>query len=91
MASFRVEWKPSTKKNLRRISPDQVARIVDAAGGLAIEPRPDGSKKLQGTEHTREKVGDPEVEYIRIRAEQTVQATPVDGLSRGLVPWVRRA
>ena len=48
MASFRVEWKPSTKKNLRRISPDQVARIVDAAGGLAIEPRPDGSKNCKG-------------------------------------------
>ena len=37
MASFRVEWKPSTKKDLRRIFPDQVARIVNAAGGLSIE------------------------------------------------------
>ena len=59
MASFRVEWKPSIKKDLRRIPSDQVARIVNAAGGLAIAPRPNGSKKLQGTEHTyRIRVGD---------------------------------
>ncbi len=78
MASFRVEWKPSTKKDLRRIPPDQVARIVNAAGGLATEPRPDGSKKLQGTEHTyRIRVGDYRIIYTISDGTETVTVTRV--------------
>jgi mRNA interferase RelE/StbE len=64
MGSFRVEWKPSTKRDLRRIAPDQVARIVQVVAGLAAEPRPVGCQKLQGTEHTyRNRAGDYRAVY----------------------------
>ena len=42
MASYRVEWKPSTKKDFRKITPDQVVRIVEAVAGLGTEPHPVG-------------------------------------------------
>lgn len=73
MASFRVEWKPSTKKDLRRITQDQVIRIVVAVGALADEPRPAGSQKLQGTDHTyRIRVGDYRVVYTVSEDPQVV-------------------
>ena len=50
MASYRVEWKPSTKRDLRKIAQDQVVRIVEAVAALGTEPRPVGSQKLQGTD-----------------------------------------
>ena len=78
MASFRVEWKPSIKKDLRRIPTDQVARIVDAAGSLAVEPRPVGSQKLQGTDHAyRLRVGDYRVVYTISEGSNTVTVTRV--------------
>ena len=78
MGSFRVEWKPSTKKDLRRIPMDQVARIVDAAGSLAVEPRPVGSQKLQAAGHTyRVRVGDYRVVYTISDAAETVTVTRV--------------
>ena len=65
MGSFRVEWKPSTKRDLRQIAPDQVARIVEAVAGLAAEPRPNGSQKLHGGEHAyRIRIGDYRAVYL---------------------------
>lgn len=64
MASFRVEWKPSTKRDLRQIASDQVARIVEAVASLAAEPRPNGSQKLHGVQHTyRIRIGDYRAVY----------------------------
>ena len=64
MASFRVDWRPSTKRDLRQIAPDQVVRIVAAVAGLSGEPRPHGSQKLHGVAQTyRIRVGDYRVVY----------------------------
>ena len=73
MASYRVEWKPSTKKDLRKITPDQVVRIVEAVAALGTEPRPVGSQKLQGTDHAyRIRIGDYRAVYTVSDRLQTV-------------------
>ena len=64
MASFRVEWKQSAKKELRKL-PDQARhRILSVIDGLTQDPLPPGSKKLVGVEQTyRLRVGDYRVVY----------------------------
>jgi mRNA interferase RelE/StbE len=64
MASFRIEWRRSTKKDLRKIPPRDVQRIVEAVEALADEPFPFGVEKLKGAERTyRIRVGDFRVIY----------------------------
>lgn len=64
MASFRIEWKQSAKKELKKL-PDQARhRILAAVEGLQEDPRPPGSKKLVGVEQTyRLRVGDYRIIY----------------------------
>ena len=64
MASYRIEWKQSAKKELRKL-PDQARRrILAAVGGLKEKPRPPGSKKLVGVEQAyRIRVGDYRIVY----------------------------
>ena len=40
MASFDLQWRKSTSKDLRRIPREAVSRIVDAVAKLAEEPLP---------------------------------------------------
>ncbi len=50
MGSYQVNWRRSTKKDLRSISPQDVARIVSVVTTLSDEPRPVGCKKMTGSE-----------------------------------------
>ncbi len=64
MECFKIQWRVSTKKDLRKLPPQEVARIVAAVEDLAQEPFPRGSEKLSGSEHTyRIRVGDYRVVY----------------------------
>jgi len=64
MGSFRIEWRKSTKKDLRRIAEAEVRKIVDAVGSLADDPRPHGCTKMQGSDCAyRIRVGDYRVIY----------------------------
>lgn len=64
MASFRIEWRKSTKKDLRRISPGDVSRIVAAVESLGNDPFPSGYAKLSGSERAyRIRVGDYRIIY----------------------------
>jgi mRNA interferase RelE/StbE len=64
MASFAITWRKSTKKDLRKIPSDEVARIIGAVEDLALHPFPDGHKKLVGTQHSyRIRVGNYRVLY----------------------------
>ena len=64
MASFRIEWKQSAKKELRKL-PDQARRrVLAAVDGLKEDPCPPGSKKLVGVENAYPiRVGDYRVIY----------------------------
>ena len=64
MESFKIRWKPSTKKDLRGIPADDVARILADVEKLEGNPFPSGSQKLSGSEQTyRIRIGDYRVIY----------------------------
>ena len=49
MASYRIEWKQSARKELKRAERDALGRILTAVESLAANPRPAGCRKLVGT------------------------------------------
>jgi len=57
MAFFEIQWRASTKKDLRAIPPHEVERIVAAVEKLSDEPFPYGFQKLTGAAHTPQKNG----------------------------------
>jgi mRNA interferase RelE/StbE len=64
MGSFLIEWRKSTKKDLRRIAATEVNKIVAAVTDLAKDPRPDGCTKMQGSDLAyRIRIGDYRVIY----------------------------
>ena len=64
MASYRIEWRKSTKKDLRRIAPEAVKRIISAVEDLAENPYPPGCQKLAGSDCAhRIRIGDYRVLY----------------------------
>ena len=74
MGSFSVQWRNSTKKDLRRLPPHEVSRIVAEVAKLAEAALPHGSEKLSGSEHTyRLRVGDYRVVYELLRDVGTVE------------------
>jgi mRNA interferase RelE/StbE len=48
MASYRIEWKSSALKELRKLPADAIGRIVIAVEALKQTPFPHGAKKLSG-------------------------------------------
>jgi mRNA interferase RelE/StbE len=48
MASYRIEWKPSALKELRKLPNNVIGRIVVAVEALKENPFPHGSRKLSG-------------------------------------------
>lgn len=64
MGSYRIEWRRSTKRDLRKIPQDQVSKIVQAVEHLGTNPRPHGCSKLSGSECAyRIRVGDYRIIY----------------------------
>ncbi|MDQ6765445.1 MAG: type II toxin-antitoxin system RelE/ParE family toxin [Verrucomicrobiota bacterium] len=78
MASFEICWRSSTKKDLRRIRPNDVSRILVAVEKLSEEPLPHGSEKLTGSDHTyRIRVGDYRVIYEVLHAPDAIEVQRV--------------
>lgn len=64
MASYRIEWRTSAQKELRRLPRQMIPRIIAAVGGLAENPFPKGVRKLAGSEQAyRLRVGNYRVVY----------------------------
>jgi mRNA interferase RelE/StbE len=64
MERFSIQWRNSTRKDIRSLPRHEVARVVAAFGQLADDPLPHGSQKLSGSERTyRIRVGDYRVIY----------------------------
>ena len=64
MANYRVEVKPSARKELERLSNQVIARITRRLDTLASNARPPGCKKLKGGDQEwRVRVGDYRVVY----------------------------
>ena len=64
MDCYRIVWKQSARKELRKLPKVAIARIVTLVGDLAENPVPPGVKKLAGTSHTyRIRTGNYRVVY----------------------------
>ena len=64
MASYSVLWKRSAKKELKRLDPGMIPKIIEAVNELVLVPCPAGSRKLQGSEQLwRIRVGNYRVIY----------------------------
>ncbi|MGD0411534.1 MAG: type II toxin-antitoxin system RelE/ParE family toxin [Verrucomicrobiota bacterium] len=62
--SFRIEWKKSTRKDLRKLPASAGERIVEAVEDLAENPFPHGVEKLSGSQHAyRIRLGDYRIVY----------------------------
>ncbi len=72
--AFRIEWKKSTRKDLRRLSPATVNRVIEAVEALAENPFPRGVEKLSGSEHAyRIRLGDYRVVYEVVSEQKLVE------------------
>jgi len=61
---FRIEWKKSTRKDLRKLPASTGGRIVQAVEDLAENPFPHGVEKLSGSQHAyRIRLGDYRIVY----------------------------
>ena len=64
MASYQIEWKRSSVKELEKLPRQMISKIVSAVDDLSGDPYPQGVRKLVGSEHTyRIRVGDYRVIY----------------------------
>ena len=78
MATYRIEWKASALRELKRIDRQDVPGIVAAVESLAETPFPPAVRKLQGAEHTyRMRVGDYRVLYEVYRSAIRIQIVRV--------------
>ena len=64
MASYKIEWKQSARKELKGLGKPAIPRILKAVETLAEDPHPTGSRKIRGADRTyRVRVGDYRVVY----------------------------
>lgn len=64
MEYYKVEWKSSAKKELKRLPRKTIQNIILAVEKLQCDPRPSGCRKIVGTKHTyRHRIGDYRVVY----------------------------
>ncbi len=74
MASFSIQWRASTRKDLRRLPAGEVQRIMKDVEALGENPIPHGSEKLAGTQHThRIRIGDYRVIYEVLASGRIVE------------------
>jgi len=78
MASFRVEWKKSTKKDLHKLPASVATRVVAEVALLSANPFPHGAEKLAGAENSyRIRLGDYRVVYNVFREWKLVEVQRV--------------
>ncbi|MEM8718766.1 MAG: type II toxin-antitoxin system RelE/ParE family toxin [Cyanobacteria bacterium P01_G01_bin.39] len=50
MTSYKIKWKKSAKKDLKKLDKQTITRILQAIENLAIDPYSSDSKKLVGSD-----------------------------------------
>lgn len=60
---YRVEYTAPAARQVRKLEPAIRRRIVTAIDALGVDPRPTGTKALQGTAGYRIRIGDYRVLY----------------------------
>ncbi|MGH8307780.1 MAG: type II toxin-antitoxin system RelE family toxin [Gammaproteobacteria bacterium] len=77
MASYKLVFKKSVAKDLRKIPNQDVARILARIRTLADDPRPAGAEKLSGDEKYRLRQGHYRILYYVDDAEICVTVVKV--------------
>ena len=73
MGSYRIEFKQSAEKDIRRIGAKSIPKIIERVEALSDDPFPRRSVKLSGTEATyRVRVGSYRVIYSVDRETETI-------------------
>ena len=76
--AFRIEWKKSTRKDLRKLPASIANRIVGAVEDLAANPFPHGVEKLSGSEHAyRIRLGDYRIVYEVVAESKLIEVQRV--------------
>ena len=70
--SWRVELAPAAQRQLRRLPPDETARLRGPILALARDPWPPGSAVLAGGPFWRMRIGDLRIVYAIDNAARTV-------------------
>jgi len=64
VTTYRIVWKNSAQKELKRLPKDIIVKILQAVEKLRIDMNPKGSKKITGSVSTyRIRIGDYRVVY----------------------------
>jgi mRNA interferase RelE/StbE len=72
--AFRIEWKKSTRKDLRKLPSATVDKIIGAVEDLVENPFPHGVEKLSGSEHAyRIRLGDYRIVYEVVAESKLVE------------------
>ncbi|MFP4251205.1 MAG: type II toxin-antitoxin system RelE family toxin [Guyparkeria sp.] len=77
MASFRLRFRKSVRRDLRPIPVRDVRRILKRIEALADDPRPVGSEKLSGQERYRVRQGNYRILYEIVDDELVVTVVKV--------------
>ena len=74
MASYKIAWRKSTKKDLRKLPKPEIVKIIRAVEPLAETPLATGAEKLTGSEHTfRIRVGDYRIIYEVLSSAEMIE------------------
>jgi mRNA interferase RelE/StbE len=72
--AFRIEWKKSTRKDLRKLPFSAADKIVETVEHLSQNPFPHGVEKLSGSEHAyRIRLGDYRIVYEVVTESKLVE------------------
>ena len=78
MASYRISWKRSAQKELRKLPQQEIQRILRAVEALVGDPYPSGVRKLVGSEQSyRIRIGDYRVVYSIAAAKLIIEIVRV--------------
>ncbi|MCX6559211.1 MAG: type II toxin-antitoxin system RelE/ParE family toxin [Candidatus Aminicenantes bacterium] len=72
MASYKVGFRASAEKELRKLPAPDLVRIIGRISDLAGNPRPEGVSKLSGEERYRIRQGDYRIVYAIDDREKAV-------------------
>jgi len=78
MVIYKIEWKPSALRELKRLDRQVIGRIIKGVESLAENPFPPGIKKLAGSEYTyRLRIGDYRVIYEVVNNQLVIEVIRV--------------
>ena len=78
LVKYSIELRPAARRSLKKLEETVRQRVADAISELALEPRPDGVKKLQGAEDIyRIRVGSYRILYQIIDRELIILVVDV--------------